>query len=297
MSKERVYFSHDADALSDYKMIMLTSQLRMEGYGIYWAIIEMLRSQPEYKLPLAIIPGLSVRFSATPAIIEAVIRSYDLFKIEGDFFFSASLNRRMGVMEEKRESKRIAGIRSGEARRKKRDQRKLPSGTNVEQCSNTVQTNEEHSSNTVRTKDEQNEQNKIKETKVNTLLTESDNKEHSLTPTLELLEVDFLREKCLTAPIWFEDAKRLLKLEGGTLFGLIGQFTDFLKARGENFKQESDFKKHFISWALIEIKKNHGTNQYKTDSDRRDIAKKNLTHRFVTGATIAGEISNSEIPV
>ena len=43
------YFTHDAHALEDPKCMLLVSQLGMEGYGMFWALIEILRLQQQVK--------------------------------------------------------------------------------------------------------------------------------------------------------------------------------------------------------------------------------------------------------
>jgi hypothetical protein len=52
MSKETYYFSHDSNALTDTKILNMRADYGMEGYGLYWAIVEMLRNEEEYKLNL-----------------------------------------------------------------------------------------------------------------------------------------------------------------------------------------------------------------------------------------------------
>ena len=51
-SKDVYYFSHDANALSDPKILGMRCDYGLEGYGLYWAILEMLRNESTYKLPL-----------------------------------------------------------------------------------------------------------------------------------------------------------------------------------------------------------------------------------------------------
>jgi len=46
--KNAYYFSHDSNAKDDPKCVLLIEQLGLEGYGIYWILIEILRDQPGY---------------------------------------------------------------------------------------------------------------------------------------------------------------------------------------------------------------------------------------------------------
>lgn len=125
--KDAYYFSHDANAKDDPKCVLLIEQLGLEGYGIFWVLIETLRDQPEYKYPLALIPALARRYNTTTQKVEAVVRSYGLFEIiDDEFFFSLSLNNRMSHLEYKRQLAVEAGKRSAE---KRKQQQLLNSGS------------------------------------------------------------------------------------------------------------------------------------------------------------------------
>lgn len=118
MPKDAYYFSHDSNAKDDPKCSMLIEQLGLEGYGIYWVLVETLRDQPEYKYPLAMLPIVARKYNTTAEKVRVVVGNYGLFEItEDQFFLSESLCRRMEAWEETRELKRIAGRKSGAARR------------------------------------------------------------------------------------------------------------------------------------------------------------------------------------
>lgn len=95
------YFSHDSNAKDDPKIIRLIDQLGLEGYGAFWVLIELLRDQPLFRLPVAAVPRIGRTYNITPAKLTQVITGYDLFEVENEFFFSPSLLRRMGEMKEK----------------------------------------------------------------------------------------------------------------------------------------------------------------------------------------------------
>ena len=117
MSKDAYYFTHDSNAKDDPKCALLIDQLGMEGYGIYWMLIEVLRDQPDYKYPLALLPSLARKYNTTPQKIEAVIRGYQLFVIEGGVvFLSESLVRRMNDWGEKKLKRSLAGKKGNEVR-------------------------------------------------------------------------------------------------------------------------------------------------------------------------------------
>lgn len=122
MPKDAYYFPHDSNAKDDPKCVLLIEQLGMEGYGIYWMLIETLREQPDYTYPVANIPALGRRYNTTTEKVETVVCNYGLFTVKDDkIFFSDSLNRRMQVLEEKRAKRSEAG-RLGNAARWKTSQ-------------------------------------------------------------------------------------------------------------------------------------------------------------------------------
>ncbi|MFY4767513.1 DUF4373 domain-containing protein [Aliarcobacter butzleri] len=118
--KETCYFSHDANAKDDFKVMLLIEELGLEGYGIFWVLIETLREQQNYKYPLKLLSVLARKYNTTLAKLEVVVRNYHLFVIEDDcFFYSSSLNRRMQKMEEAIEQRVIAGKISAAKRKQK----------------------------------------------------------------------------------------------------------------------------------------------------------------------------------
>lgn len=115
--KDSYYFPHDSNAAGDPKCIVLIEELGLEGYGIFWVLIEHLRDQPEYRAPIRIIPALARRYNTTEGKMNAVINRYDLFQVEEDqFFYSASLRSRMERVDARRKALSEAGQR-GNAKR------------------------------------------------------------------------------------------------------------------------------------------------------------------------------------
>ena len=160
MAKDAYYFSHDSNAKDDPKCMLLIEELQLEGYGIYWLLVEVLREQENYKYPLRMVPVLARKFLTTKEKMLAVIYKYDLFVVENEeFFYSESLNRRMGLMNDKREQARLAGKKSGEARRNKALEYKKEinaTSTDVQQTFNDSSTDAE-----------QLKESKVKEMKLN----------------------------------------------------------------------------------------------------------------------------------
>jgi hypothetical protein len=116
MTKDAYYFSHDSNAKDDPKCVLLIEQLGLEGYGIFWILIETLRDQPGYKYPIALIPALARRYNTTSEKMKAVVQGYSLFELDEKDFFSLSLINRMERLDLKREQARQAGKRSAQKR-------------------------------------------------------------------------------------------------------------------------------------------------------------------------------------
>lgn len=99
--KDAYYFSHDSNAQDDPKCMMLIDQLGMEGYGIFWALIEKLRCEAEYKLPLIVCKSYAKRWGTSEQKILTTISDFGLFVIENNMFFSLRLKDSMLLKSEK----------------------------------------------------------------------------------------------------------------------------------------------------------------------------------------------------
>ena len=111
--KDAYYFSHDANARHDPKIIKLINKYGMKGYGWYWVIVEMLREQQNYKLNLhddleSIAIETRTKSRVISVFIDDCIKIFKLFKKEHRYFYSQTLVKRMKIMEEKREKRRKA---------------------------------------------------------------------------------------------------------------------------------------------------------------------------------------------
>lgn len=120
MSKEAYYFSHDANARFDPKILAMRSVYGIEGYGMYWVFIEMLREADNFKLPKKqyIFNAIAMQMqSKADAKIDAnyakdflhfCINECDLFDEDDAFFWSNSLLNRMKKKDHVSEKRREA---------------------------------------------------------------------------------------------------------------------------------------------------------------------------------------------
>lgn len=115
-TKDSYYFSHDSDARNDIKMMKLRRQLGLEGYGLFWCLIEMLRATPDYRLPLSSADDIAYEINISKEKVEAVINGYGLFRIDQDHFFSERLCRAMGMYNDQKSKLSDAGRRGMQKR-------------------------------------------------------------------------------------------------------------------------------------------------------------------------------------
>ena len=112
MKKDAYYFSHDSNARHDPNICEMRLNYGMEGYGLYWVMIEMMREQENYKLPLKRIGAIAMQTDCDKTLIKEFINrcinEFELFESDDKFFWSKSLLRRMESKEEKSEKARKA---------------------------------------------------------------------------------------------------------------------------------------------------------------------------------------------
>ena len=97
---KQTYFSHDSNARNDIKLIKLRSKYGYEGYGIYFALIELLFSEGN-KLCTSHYDILAYGLQCDPTILKQVIEEFDLFVIEDDCFYSIRLDNVINEIESK----------------------------------------------------------------------------------------------------------------------------------------------------------------------------------------------------
>nr|DAM62753.1 MAG TPA: protein of unknown function (DUF4373) [Caudoviricetes sp.] len=152
MAKDVYYFSHDVNASNDPKIVAMESEFGVISYAWWWKLIEKLASSDDYRLPfkkytfialdkeLGILNESERSFNENERpfnenerdlfcsnksflFINSLIHDFELLDCDDEYFWSPSLIRRQEIRrskaEKKQEQRRLAGIKSGEARRKK----------------------------------------------------------------------------------------------------------------------------------------------------------------------------------
>jgi DnaD/phage-associated family protein len=162
MEKDAYYFPHFSNARHDRKVRRLVKELGVEGYGIFFMTLEVLREQMDYRYPMDDIDLLADEFGTSEQKLRVVICNYKLFLIdEEDNFFSPKFIEFMQPYLKMKEQRRLAGKVSAE----KRKQRKLnEKATTVERPLNECGTTEQQS----KVKESKVKENKEEEVKGNT---------------------------------------------------------------------------------------------------------------------------------
>ena len=121
--KDTYFFSHDANALTDTKILNMRADYGLEGYGLFWAIIEQLRCEENYSLPRNKNTYRAIKINTNTSIdvekyISDCIHEYELFAVSEDeeSFYSCSLKRRMAIKDEKKLRRSEAGKKGAEKR-------------------------------------------------------------------------------------------------------------------------------------------------------------------------------------
>lgn len=112
MKKEAFYFPHFCNARHDRKIRRVRKELGLEGYGIFFMILEVLREQADYKYPMEDMDLLADEFDTSEQKIRTVVCNYDLFSVDDEEnFFSSNLIMYLQPYFEGKEKRRISGIR------------------------------------------------------------------------------------------------------------------------------------------------------------------------------------------
>jgi hypothetical protein len=88
MKKDAYYFPHFSNARHDRKLKRVIKDLGIEGYGIYFMVLEVLRDQQDFKYPLEDLDLLADEFGTSESKLKVVVSNYDLFQLdmENNFF-------------------------------------------------------------------------------------------------------------------------------------------------------------------------------------------------------------------
>lgn len=119
MTKKTSYFSHDANARNDEKILAVRMRHGAEGYGVYFMILERMRDSKDY-IHVKDYNIIAFDLRVSNALIKSIVEDFGLFVFteDGMHFYSESFKERMIPLENLREQRRKAGLKSAEKRAK-----------------------------------------------------------------------------------------------------------------------------------------------------------------------------------
>lgn len=124
MAKHTYYFKHDFNSHNDEKIIDLRMSQGLEGYGIFWFLIELLASADDYILENNY-KRLAFSMGTKEAVLKSVVEDFGLFTLEvNGKFYSDSLVERMNRLDEIKLKRAEAGSKGGKS---KANAKQLPS--------------------------------------------------------------------------------------------------------------------------------------------------------------------------
>ena len=99
MPKDTFYFSHDYNARNDEKIKRLIRKHGMQGYGVFWSIVEDLYNnanalRTDYE-------GIAYDLRSDSDLVASVVNDFDLFIFNGDYFGSNSVQERLEQRNDK----------------------------------------------------------------------------------------------------------------------------------------------------------------------------------------------------
>lgn len=142
MAKEAYYFSHDSNARNDPKILEIRAELGWEGYGLYFALLELMREQEDYRLNISDdkkLKAFALHLNCNCDTLDKLIQSClekdedgkSLFFIEDGKLASKSFLNRMKMKDKIRQKRAEAG-RKGGSKKKDLEANAKQNGSNNE---------------------------------------------------------------------------------------------------------------------------------------------------------------------
>ena len=139
--KKDQYIPHEVSMRNTTEVMNLIENEGMAGYGIYWALLEYLRTQDDYVGDLRVLKSLARQLKTKLAKIESVLNGYGLFIVTDYSFRSRKLESAMKPLEDKRKAMSKQNVGKAEANRKQNEVK--PEAERNQVPCNTLKTNAE----------------------------------------------------------------------------------------------------------------------------------------------------------
>jgi len=216
MKKEAYYFSHDANAKDDPKILQLRMELGWEGYGLFWALIELLRNESDHRMRTHY-KSIAFALQTQEDSIKRIINDFDLFGLDDQYFWSESLLKRMELKEERSEKARESA--------KKR--------WNRDNDANAMRTHSERNADAMQLKESKVKEIKEKEIKESKVNEDSHNE---------------IFRKLWNNKIWLEGLAMTWKADLNEVKNHLNTFRQECILKGDFKENEKLAKEHFFNW-------------------------------------------------
>ena len=102
--KKDQYIPHEVSMRNTTEVMNLIEHEGMAGYGIYWALLEYLRTQDEYVGDLRVLKSLARQLKTSIDRLLRILKSYELFEVTDYAFRSRKLEMVMKPLDDKRKA-------------------------------------------------------------------------------------------------------------------------------------------------------------------------------------------------
>lgn len=257
--KKTYYFQHDYNARNDPKLQAVMIKYGLAGIGAFWCIVEMLYEQ-DGTLPITSISSIAYTLHADEEMLKNIVCKMDLFECNKKFFWSRSVRKRLGIINE------ISDIRRKAAEKRWKSSKKSDAKAMQMQCKSNAKA-QNNDANAMQTECKC---NAIKEKEIKG----NDIKDITHTPCARSArEEELFQEFGQMQSAWEEIAMKF----GRDIPSLKKILQDFIlecRAKGTAHSSISDLRCHFVDWARIQIQqqekqKQQNERRYKTASERK----------------------------
>ena len=102
--KKDQYIPHEVSMRNTTEVMNLIEHEGMAGYGIYWALLEYLRTQDEYVGDWRVLKSLARQLKTSIDRLLRILKSYELFEVTDYAFRSRKLETVMKPLDDKRKA-------------------------------------------------------------------------------------------------------------------------------------------------------------------------------------------------
>lgn len=257
--KKTYYFQHDYNARNDPKLQAVMIKYGLAGIGAFWCIVEMLYEQ-DGTLPITSISSIAYTLHADEEMLKNIVCKMDLFECNKKFFWSRSVRKRLGIINE------ISEIRRKAAEKRWKSSKKSDAKVMQMQCKSNAKA-QNNDANAMQTECKC---NAIKEKEIKG----NDIKDITHTPCARSArEEELFQEFGQMQSAWEEIAMKFGK-DIPSLKKILQDFILECRAKGTAHNSISDLRCHFVDWARIQIQqqekqKLQNERRYKTASERK----------------------------